>query len=63
LADPLLAPYFGDVGMDRQVTKQAAFLARAHGGPGPDRRAAGYGSRAGEGEECDGGDEAGGGGG
>jgi hypothetical protein len=27
LADPLLAPYFGDVDMDRQAAKQAAFQA------------------------------------
>lgn len=33
LADPLLAPYFGDVDMDRQVAKQAAFLTVALGGP------------------------------
>jgi hemoglobin len=33
LADPLQAPYFGDVGMDRQVAKQAAFLTMALGGP------------------------------
>ena len=29
LADPLLAPYFDDVDMDRQVAKQAAFPAMA----------------------------------
>jgi len=34
LADPLLAPYFDDVDMDRQLAKQAAFLAMALGGPG-----------------------------
>jgi truncated hemoglobin YjbI len=33
LADPLLAPYFGDVDMERQVAKQAAFLTMALGGP------------------------------
>ena len=33
LADPLLAPYFDDVNMDRQVAKQAAFLTMALGGP------------------------------
>src|SRR5215510_14685494 len=33
LADPLLAPYFDDVDMDRQVAKQAAFLTMALGGP------------------------------
>ncbi len=33
LADPLLAPYFGDVDMGRQIAKQAAFLTVALGGP------------------------------
>ncbi len=33
LADPLLASYFDDVDMDRQVAKQAAFLTLALGGP------------------------------
>jgi hemoglobin len=33
LADPLLAPYFDDVDMDRQVAKQAAFLTMVLGGP------------------------------
>jgi truncated hemoglobin YjbI len=33
LADPVLAPYFDDVDMDRQVAKQAAFLTMALGGP------------------------------
>ena len=33
LADPLLAPYSGDVDMERQVAKQAAFLTMALGGP------------------------------
>lgn len=33
LADPLLAPYFDDVDMDRQIAKQAAFLTMALGGP------------------------------
>ena len=33
LADPLLAPYFDGVDMDRQVAKQAAFLTMALGGP------------------------------
>jgi hypothetical protein len=33
LADPLLAPYFDDVDMDRQVAKQAAFLTMALDGP------------------------------
>jgi truncated hemoglobin YjbI len=32
-ADPLLAPYFGDVDMDRQVAKQASFLTMSPGGP------------------------------
>jgi hemoglobin len=33
LADPLLAGYFDDVDMDRQIAKQAAFLTMALGGP------------------------------
>jgi len=33
LADPLLAPYFDDVDMDRQVANQAAFLTMALRGP------------------------------
>ena len=33
LADPLLAPYSGDVDMERQVAKQVAFLTMALGGP------------------------------
>jgi truncated hemoglobin YjbI len=33
LADPILAPYFEDVDMDRQIAKQAAFLTMALGGP------------------------------
>jgi hemoglobin len=33
MADPLLAPYFDDVGTDRQVAKQAAFLTMALVGP------------------------------
>ena len=33
LADPVLAPYFDDVDMDRQIAKQAAFLTMALGGP------------------------------
>jgi truncated hemoglobin YjbI len=33
LADPVLAGYFDDVDMDRQVAKQAAFLTMALGGP------------------------------
>jgi hemoglobin len=33
LADPLLDPYFDGVDLDRQVAKQAAFLAMALGGP------------------------------
>ncbi len=33
LADPLLAAYFDDVDMDRQIAKQAAFLTMALGGP------------------------------
>jgi truncated hemoglobin YjbI len=44
LADPLLAAYFDDVDMDRQIAKQAAFLTMALGGPnaytGRDLRAA-----------------------
>lgn len=44
LADPLLAPYFDDVDMNRQIAKQAAFLTMALGGPaeysGRDLRAA-----------------------
>ncbi|HEY7147138.1 MAG TPA: group 1 truncated hemoglobin [Streptosporangiaceae bacterium] len=44
LADQLLAGYFDDVDMDRQVAKQAAFLTMAFGGPnaytGRDLRAA-----------------------
>ncbi|HSR25816.1 MAG TPA: hypothetical protein VLW53_19845 [Candidatus Eisenbacteria bacterium] len=39
LADPLLALYFDDVDMGRQVAKQAAFLTMALGGPGPDQLA------------------------
>src|SRR5262245_50691542 len=34
LAGPLLAPYFDDATVDRQVAKQAAFLTMALGGPG-----------------------------
>jgi len=33
LADDLLAPYFDDVDMDRQVAKQALFLTMVLGGP------------------------------
>jgi globin len=33
LPDPLLAPYFEDNDMDRQVAKQTAFLTMALGGP------------------------------
>jgi hemoglobin len=33
LADPLLAPYFDDVDMDRQIAKQASFLTMVLGGP------------------------------
>ncbi|HVB41266.1 MAG TPA: group 1 truncated hemoglobin [Streptosporangiaceae bacterium] len=33
LADDLLASYFDDVDMDRQIAKQAAFLTVALGGP------------------------------
>jgi len=33
LSDPLLAPYFQDSDMDRQIAKQAAFLTMALGGP------------------------------
>jgi hemoglobin len=33
LADDLLAPYFDDVDMDRQIAKQASFLTMALGGP------------------------------
>ena len=33
LAGPALAPYFGGGAMDRQIAKQAAFLAMALGGP------------------------------
>ena len=33
LSDDLLAPYFDDVDMDRQVAMQAAFLTMALGGP------------------------------
>ncbi len=33
LADPVPAPYSGDVDMDRQIAKQAAFLTMAPGGP------------------------------
>jgi len=33
LSDPVLAGYFDDVDMDRQVAKQAAFLTMALGGP------------------------------
>ena len=33
LADPVLARYFDDVDMDRQIAKQAAFLTMALGGP------------------------------
>ncbi len=44
LSDPLLGPYFTGVDMDRQVSKQAAFLTLALGGPneytGHDLRAA-----------------------
>jgi truncated hemoglobin YjbI len=44
LTDPLLAGYFDDVDMDRQIAKQAAFLTMALGGPngytGRDLRAA-----------------------
>jgi hemoglobin len=32
LGDPLLAPYFDDVDMDRQIAKQTAFLTMASGG-------------------------------
>ena len=33
LGDPLLAPYFDDIDIDRQIAKQAAFLTMALGGP------------------------------
>jgi truncated hemoglobin YjbI len=33
LADPVLAHYFDDADMDRQIAKQAAFLTMALGGP------------------------------
>ena len=33
LGDPLLAPYFDDIDMERQIAKQAAFLTMALGGP------------------------------
>ena len=33
LADDLLAPYFDDVDMDRQIAKQTAFLTMVLGGP------------------------------
>jgi truncated hemoglobin YjbI len=33
LGDPLLAPYFDDTDMERQIAKQAAFLTMALGGP------------------------------
>jgi hemoglobin len=33
LSDTLLAPYFDDVDMDRQIAKQTAFLTMALGGP------------------------------
>jgi len=33
LADGLLAPYFDDMDMDRQVAKQASFLTMVLGGP------------------------------
>ncbi len=33
LADDLVAPYFDDVDMDRQVAKQALFLTMVLGGP------------------------------
>ena len=33
LADDLLAPYFDDIDMDRQVAKQTAFLTMVLGGP------------------------------
>ncbi len=33
LADPVLAPYFEDADMARQIPKQAAFLTMAPGGP------------------------------
>jgi hemoglobin len=33
LTDELLAPYFDDVDMDRQIAKQSAFLTMALGGP------------------------------
>jgi hemoglobin len=33
LADPVPGPYSGDVYMDRQTAKQAAFLTMAPGGP------------------------------
>ena len=54
LADPLLAGYFDDVDMDRQIAKQAAFLTMAFGGPsaytGRDLRSA-HGGLAGIGDE------------
>jgi hemoglobin len=44
LSDDLLAPYFDDVDMDRQLAKQTSFLTMALGGPneysGRDLRAA-----------------------
>jgi hemoglobin len=44
LADDLLAPYFDDIDMDKQMAKQAAFLTMVTGGPnnytGRDMRAA-----------------------
>ena len=33
LGDPLLAAYFDDIDMERQIAKQAAFLTMALGGP------------------------------
>jgi hemoglobin len=44
LADEVLAPFFDDIDMDRQMAKQAAFLTMVTGGPnsysGRDMRAA-----------------------
>jgi hemoglobin len=48
MADELLAPFFVDLDMDRQITKQIAFMTMAFGGPhaytGKDLRAAHAGS-------------------
>jgi hemoglobin len=33
LADPLIRPFFAGLDMERQITKQISFMARAFGGP------------------------------